>query len=83
MTPAAGLRQVISVPIACLRGEAADISVHNGGVTACDRSHARVRRQNGLRTSRLHKQNAKFSLAHEIVSMIDKVSEALRLQLDP
>jgi len=80
MNSAAGLQQVISVPIACLRGEPADIRVHNGGVAACDRSHARMRRQNRLRTSRLRNQSAKFSLAHEIVSMIDKVSEALRLQ---
>ena len=33
-----------------------------------------------FRTSRLHKQCAMFSLAHQILSMIDKVSEALRLQ---
>jgi hypothetical protein len=75
-----GFIRVISVPIARLRGEPADVSVHNGGVTPCDRSLARRRRQNGLRTSRLHNQCAKFSLAHQILSMIGKVSEALRLQ---
>jgi hypothetical protein len=31
-----GFTAAIPVPIACLRGGPADISVHNGGVTACD-----------------------------------------------